>query len=107
MPSRNVLIWVVAAALAVVAAGAGAFVWTHPGTLWRNPPAPVVASAPAEKTQIVPSAVPAVPAPSAPAPADKNPSEAGASSQKPAFDVVNVDPSGDAVIAGRAAPNAK
>jgi nucleoid-associated protein YgaU len=33
--------------------------------------------------------------------------EASASPLKPAFDVVNVAPSGDAVIAGRAAPNAR
>ena len=34
-------------------------------------------------------------------------SQTAASPVAPAFDVVNVDPSGDAVIAGRAAPNAK
>ena len=108
MPSQNTLIWVGAAASAVVAAGAGAFAWTHPGFPWRGAAAPVAASAPAEpKTQIVPSAVPAPPAASAAAPGGKAPNEAAASPQKPAFDVVNVDPSGEAVIAGRAAPNAK
>ena len=108
MPSQNTLIWVGAAASAVVAAGAGAFAWTHPGFPWRSAAAPVAASAPAEpKTQIVPSAVPAPPAASAAAPGGKAPNEAAASPQKPAFDVVNVDPSGEAVIAGRAAPNAK
>jgi nucleoid-associated protein YgaU len=108
MPSQNTLIWVGAAASAVVAAGAGAFAWTHPGFPWRSAAPPVAASAPAEpKTQIVPSAVPAPPAASAAAPGGKAPNEAAASPQKPAFDVVNVDPSGEAVIAGRAAPNAK
>src|SRR5580704_14443392 len=108
MPSQNTLIWVGAAASAVVAAGAGAFAWTHPGFPWRSTAPPVAASAPAEpKTQIVPSAVPAPPAASAAAPGGKAPNEAAASPQKPAFDVVNVDTSGEAVIAGRAAPNAK
>jgi nucleoid-associated protein YgaU len=107
MPSQNTLIWVAAAASAVVAAGAGAFAWTHPGFPWRTPTAPVAASAPAERTQTVPPAAPPPPAASAAAPGGKAPNEAVASPQKPAFDVVNVDPSGEAVIAGRAAPNAK
>ena len=47
MPSRNTLIWVGAAALAVVAAGAGAVVWTHPDFLEPNPADLVVARAPA------------------------------------------------------------
>ncbi len=72
----------------------------------------VVASAPAElKPTAVPPAPPAVQAatatPSASAPDAKPAKEAPASPVEPAFDVVNVDPSGDAVIAGRAAPNAK
>ena len=64
MPSRNTLIWVGAAALAVVVAGAGAVVWTHPDFLEPNPAdIPRVASAPAEsKPPIVPPAAPAVPA---------------------------------------------
>ena len=37
MASRNTLIWVGAAALAVVAAGAGAVVWTYPELLEPNP----------------------------------------------------------------------
>jgi nucleoid-associated protein YgaU len=116
MPSQNTLIWVAAAGSAVVAAGAGAFVWTHPGFPWQPPAAPVVATAPAEKTQSVPPAAQAAPAEktqSAPPPAasatgtGKAPDEAAVSPLKPTFDVVNVDPSGEAVIAGRAAPNAK
>ena len=62
MPSRNTLIWIGAAALAVVAAGAGAVVWTYPGLLEPNPAdIPLVASAPAEKTQTIPPAPPARP----------------------------------------------
>ncbi|HWY83849.1 MAG TPA: Ig-like domain-containing protein [Roseiarcus sp.] len=106
MPSQRTLVWVGAAALALVIAGAGAVVWTHPDFLKQNPAdIPVVARAPAEsKPPIVPAAppVPATPrAASVPASGDKT------STPGPAFDVVNVDPSGEAVIAGRAAPNAK
>jgi nucleoid-associated protein YgaU len=107
MPSRNTLIWVGAAASAVVAAGAGAVVWTHPEFLWRNPTPPVAASAPAEPPTgpLAPQFPP--PAASAVAPADKSPTQAATSPVEPTFDVVNVDKSGEAVIAGRAAPNAK
>jgi len=106
MPSQRTLVWVGAAALALVIAGAGAVVWTHPDFLKQNPAdIPVVARAPAEsKPPIVPAAppVPATPpAASVPASGDKT------STPGPAFDIVNVDPSGEAVIAGRAAPNAK
>jgi nucleoid-associated protein YgaU len=108
MPSRNTLIWAGAAALAVVAAGAGAVVWTHPDFLEPNPADLAIARPPAEPkpAPVVPPAPPAAPAatpPSAPAPADKTPAQTAG----PAFDVVNVDPSGEAVIAGRAAPNEK
>jgi nucleoid-associated protein YgaU len=109
MPSRNTLIWIGAVALAVGAAGAGAVVWTYPDLLEPNPAdIPLMASAPAGKTQTVPPAPPAVtatPSAKAPAPADKTPTQTAA--LEPAFDVVNVDPSGEAVIAGRAAPNEK
>ena len=149
MPSRNTLIWIGAAAFAVVAAGASAVVWIHPDSLERNPAdIPVVARAPVEsKPPIVPSAptpAPAAapvsapaptPAPAAapasasaptaapaaapasapaptPAPAPvaapaSAPAPAQTAASGPAFDVVNVDPSGEAVIAGRAAPNKK
>ena len=51
MPSQHTLIWVGAAALAVVVAGAGAVVWTHPDFLEPNPAdIPLVASAPAESS---------------------------------------------------------
>ena len=107
MPSRNTLIWVGAAASVVVAAGAGAVVWTHPEFLWRNPTPPVAASAPAEPPTAPLAALTPPPAASAAAPADKSPTQAATSPFEPTFDVVNVDKSGEAVIAGRAAPNAK
>jgi nucleoid-associated protein YgaU len=96
-----------------VVAGASALYWSHPGFLWWNvAEAPVVASAPAPAEPEPPKAPPAVaaapPAPSAPAPADNaTPKQAAVTPLEPAFDVVNVAPSGEAVIAGRAAPNAK
>src|SRR5271170_3577094 len=115
MLSQNTLVWVGGAtASTVVAAGAvaGALLWTHPGFLWPSPAATqVVASAPEPKTPTVPPAAPAVqtatPAASASAPGGEAASEAAASPLKPAFDVVNVEPTGEAVIAGRAAPKAK
>jgi nucleoid-associated protein YgaU len=107
MPSRNTLIWVGAAASVVVAAGAGAVVWTHPEFLWRNPTPPVAARALAEPPTAPLAALTPPPAASAAAPADKSPTQAATSPFEPTFDVVNVDKSGEAVIAGRAAPNAK
>ena len=115
MLSQNTLVWVGgAAASTVVAAGAvaGALLWTHPGFFWPSPAATqVVASAPEPKTPTVPPAAPAVqtatPAASASAPGGEAASEAAASPLKPAFDAVNVEPTGEAVIAGRAEPNAR
>jgi len=115
MLSQNTLVWVGGtAASTVVAAGAvaGALLWTHPGLLWPSPGATeVVASAPEPKPPSAPSAAPAVqtatPAASASPPGGEGASEGAASPLKPAFDIVNVEPSGKAVIAGRAAPNAK
>ncbi|HEY1780199.1 MAG TPA: Ig-like domain-containing protein [Roseiarcus sp.] len=116
MLSQRTLIWVGAAAFAVAAATAGAVVWVYPDLFRLNgaspAPPPVVASAPAEpKPASAPKAPPdvqtAAPAAKSPPAPDKAPSQAVASPVGPAFDVVNVDPSGDAVIAGRAAPNAK
>ena len=115
MLSQNQLVWVggsAASTVAVVGAVAGALYWTHPGFLWPSPPAPqVLASAPEPKPPSVPPAAPAVepapPAAGASAPGGETTSEAAVSPLKPAFDAVNVDPTGEAVIAGRAAPNAK
>jgi nucleoid-associated protein YgaU len=115
MLSQNTLVWVGGAtASTVVAAGAvaGALLWTHPGFFWPSPAATqVVASAPEPKTPTGPPAAPAVqtatPAASASAPGGEAASEAAASPLKPAFDAVNVEPTGEAVIAGRAEPNAR
>jgi LysM domain len=120
MPSQSTVVWVgAAAASTVVAAGAvaGAVFWADPGFLWPNPaPTQVVARAPEPAAPSVSPAAPSV-SPAAPA-AEPSPPAAGgqpaggstpapASPLKPAFDVVNVDPTGEAVVAGRAAPNAK
>ena len=112
MASRNTLVWAGAAASAAVVAGASALYWSHPGFLWWNvSEAPVVAGAPApaeREPPTAPAAQPAAPpAPSAPAADNATPKQAAALPLEPAFDVVNVAPSGEAVIAGRAAPNAK
>jgi nucleoid-associated protein YgaU len=106
MPSQTTLVWVGAAASAIVVAGASALYWTHPGFLWWNAAgAPVVTDAPAaSKPASAPSApVQAQPSTASSVLAAKPPP----APLEPAFDVVNVDPSGEAVIAGRAAPNAK
>ena len=115
MLSQNQVVWVGGAAastVAVVGAVAGALYWTHPAFLWPSPPAPqVLASAPEPKAPSVPPAAPAVepaaPAAAVSAPGGQAASEATVSPLKPAFDAVNVEPTGEAVIAGRAAPNAK
>ena len=110
MPSQSTWVWVGgAAASTVAAAGAvgGALLWTHPGFLWPSPvPTQVVARAPEPTAPGVPPAAPAgEAAPAVSAPAAGGPG--AASPLKPAFDVVNVEPSGEAVVAGRAAPNVK
>jgi nucleoid-associated protein YgaU len=111
MPSQSTLIWTGATAAAIaVAAGVGALVWTQTGYL-RSP-----GSFPSEAPASAPAAPPAPPAAAngqtpAPAAAAEPPGQAAnqtaPSPAKPAFDVVNVEPTGEAVIAGRAEPNAK
>jgi nucleoid-associated protein YgaU len=111
MRSQNTLVWVGAIAAAMVVAAASALYWTHPDFLWWNPTAArVVANAPPEPKppSVLPAPAPAQPPPpatSAPEPSHAAPT--ASSPPEPAFDVVNVDPSGEAVIAGRAAPNEK
>jgi LysM domain len=109
MASQNALVWAGAAASAAVIAGASALYWTQPGFLWRNAAGtPVVASGPPAEPK--PPTVPPAPPPVQAAPATPGGGATTASAAaplKPAFDVVNVDPTGEAVIAGRAAPNAK
>jgi len=117
MLNKGAIYW--AAALGVgVAAGAGAAAWRYGDPLLQSlSPAPLVGVAP------VPSSNPAPAAPSAPkrggAGADAAPQAASKTGPKaaeppppeqaapPQFDIVRVEPTGDAVIAGRAAPNAK
>lgn len=125
MPSQKTLIWAGAAVatLVVAGAGAGALVWTHPSFVWPSPGSNLVeARAPERAAPSLPPAPPggqgaAPPAAdeAAAAPPDVKPApgveaataNAAASGVKPAFDVVTVEPTGEAVIAGRAAPNAK
>src|SRR5271166_1635430 len=105
MPSQKTLIWAGAAAatLVVAGAGAGALVWTHPSFVWSSPGSTLVEARAPERAASLPPALPAGQA-AAPAAADEG---AAAPGVKPAFDVVTVEPTGEAVIAGRAAPNAK
>ena len=116
MLSQNQVVWVGGAAastVAVVGAVAGALYWTHPAFLWPSPPAPqVLASAPEPKAAQRSSggarrrARGACPL-AVSAPGGQAATEATVPPLKPAFDAVNVEPTGEAVIAGRAAPNAK
>ena len=115
MPSQTTLIWVGAAGAAFVVVGAatGALVWTHPDFVWPGRGrAPVEARAPEPAAPPVPPAAPAGQTAAPPAGAEPAEQAAAASAEapsnaKPSFDVVTVQPTGDAVIAGRAAPNAK
>ena len=97
MPSQTAVIWAGAAGAAVVAAGAAALYAAHPSFLWPAPfPAVVVDGATSPSTAgSQTSAEYAGATPASPAPA----------AVKPAFDVVRVEPNGEAVVAGRAAPN--
>ena len=97
MPPLAALIWAGAAGAAIAVVGAVAIYWAHPGVL-RTSPAPVVVSEPAHpaaQATSSPSAGSATPGSTAPPP----------ESVRPAFDVVSVEPTGEAVVAGRAAPN--
>jgi nucleoid-associated protein YgaU len=112
MPSQTTLIWVGAAGAAlVVGAAAGALVWTRPDFVWPGRSgAPVEARAPEPAAPAVPPAAPAgqtAPPAAGAERAEQTASAEAPSSDKPSFDVVTVQPTGDAVIAGRAAPNAK
>ena len=102
MASQTAAIWAAATGAAVVVGGAAAGIyWAHPAFLWPIPtPAAVVAQAPATPPPAAPAA--ATPkGPSAAAPAAPH------APDKPSFDVVSVEPTGETVVAGRAAPNAK
>lgn len=103
MLAQTALIWAGSAGAAVALAGAAAIYWAEPDIVGPAPP-PMATAAPTQ------------PAPSLPAPAVASAVEAPvAISQapvspavvRPTFDVVSVDPGGQAVVAGRAAPNAR
>jgi hypothetical protein len=95
--SKGAMIWA-AGIGACCAAAAAPLAWRalHSASL------PAVASAPA----VTPSQPSTVAAAVAPPPLPKSTREAAAST-RPAFDVVRVEPTGEAVIAGHAAPGAK
>jgi nucleoid-associated protein YgaU len=124
MPSQKTLIWAGAAVATLVVAGAGggALVWTHPSFVRPDPDSTAVEARAPERVTPNPPPAPSVGQPAAPAagnetaalpPAAKPaPVEVATPSAeppaiKPSFDVVTVEPTGEAVIAGRAAPNAK
>ena len=95
MPSRRAAIWATASGAAIVVAGAAAAYWARPSAIWPIPVRfPVTEPAPA----------PAAPAAQTPTPAAPS---VASEAVKPSFDVVSVDPTGEAVVAGRAAPHAK
>ncbi len=102
MPSQRAVIWAGATGAAVVVVGAATLYAAHPSFLWPIPaPAVVVDRAPspaATSTQSKPAEVLAARGPAAAA-------SAAVAVVKPAFDVVTVQPTGEAVVAGRAAPN--
>ena len=94
MPSRTAAISAGAIGAAIVVAGAAALYVAHPGFLWPAPVPVVVAD---RATSPPPAATETSAAPASPVPA----------AVRPSFDVVTVEPTGEAVVAGRAAPNAK
>jgi len=96
MPSRTAAIWATATGATIVVAGAAAAYWARPSVIWPIPvPSPVTERAPAPA------------APAAQTPAAGAPPAVASAAVKPAFDVVSVDPTGDAVVAGRAAPHVR
>ncbi len=110
MPSRIATIWAFATGATVVVGGTAAAYLAHPSFLWPN-------SVPVAVTERAPQAsVPAKPvgpgvrqASLSPAPAAKKaaPAAPPPALDKPTFDVVSVQPTGETVVAGRAAPNVK
>ena len=95
-------IWAATACAAVVVVGAAGVYWTNPSYLGLGPkPARVSASAATNAIAAKPVTL------QSPAPKTEGSKPPASRSDAPAFDVVDVEPSGEAVIAGRAAPNAK
>ncbi len=125
MALSPIALWASAAAATVAVAGAGAGYWVYANR--GAPPIPAIddlskdgaSNAPAREPAAPPAAQPAeIPPPAASrAPeAHATPAEVAANAPepatapapiKPAFDVVNVSPVGETVVAGRAAPNVK
>ena len=104
MPSQTAAIWAGATGAAVVAVGAGALYWAHPSFLWPSH----VPFAVAERAPEAPAAaVPGAPTAKEPSPAPAAAPAAPPAPGKPTFDVVSVQPTGEAVVAGRAAPGQK
>jgi len=110
MPSQKAAISAGATGAAVVVAAAAAVYWARPNVIW---PEAVPAGVTERAHEASAPAAPAVLTERAPAPAQTAPSPPAAAplvasaAVKPAFDVVTVDPAGEAVVAGRAAPNTK
>ena len=103
MPSQTATIWAGATGAALAVAGAVGVYWVHPRLIWATAP-PVAA------TEQIPSvAAPIMPVPPVASAAKEPPpaTPAAPAADKPSFDVVSVEPTGETVVAGRAAPNAK
>jgi nucleoid-associated protein YgaU len=114
MPSQTALISAGATGVAVAAVGAAIY-WAHPSFLRPNPVPAVVTEAVRAEPPPPPAPAPdktvaAAPSPPAPAPvktAAPATSALAPAAIRPTFDVVSVEATGDAVVAGRAAPNVK
>lgn len=104
MPSWIVAAWAGASTAAIAAAGAGALYWTHPELFGAQAVAVAVAPAPPPRGDDAgaPFTEPSA-APVSSSTGDPEPTQP----VKPAFDIVRVEPTGETVVAGRAAPNAK
>src|SRR5271166_4700544 len=113
MLSRTMAIWAGAAGAVIVVAAAAAAYWTHPALLWPVPPPAATAEVSAAPPPPTGAVAPGVAAAETTGPqnstavAPKTMAPTAQAVVKPAFDVVNVEPTGETVVAGRAAPNAK
>jgi hypothetical protein len=106
LPSRKVL-FCGAAIAAVAVAGVSTTLVVRVPIAWRGAQEPSALS-PAPAPGVTPALAPALAAAPANGPgAAPEPSLSAPAVQRPIFDIVRVEPTGDAVIAGRAAPNAR
>ncbi len=103
MPSQNAVIGMGAAGAAVAAVAAAGIYLAHPAFLWPKPIPPAITEAVKPAAPMAPEKAPAPDRKAAAAPA-ATPASAAV---KPSFDVVSVDPVGETVVAGRAAPHVK